>query len=170
MTTPQQIPSQVLGYVRQSQQAADQFANLMTGTWAGAARQADRGGPDGAVLPSPSEFVDQMFDFWVQLLEMQRGFVLSGIHALVPSVPAPEQFARPEPSRARSITDGTTSGAVVSPALSSTTAARTADSTADEHISSAAVDAITTAAAITAEKTATVEKRSEERRVGTECL
>ena len=162
MTTPQQMQSQVLGYVKQSQQVASQLANTMTGTWAGATGRADRGDRHGDVLPGPAEFVDQMFDFWVQLLEAQRGFVLNGVSALVPSVPALEQVVRSTPSKAR---PHTTSGhaPVVSPAPSSTTAARTADSTADEHISGAAADAITTAAAITAGKTATITKTPAEK-------
>lgn len=159
MTTPQQqMQSQVLGYVRQSNQVASQLADIMTETWSSGALPAGPGGPQGDVLPRPAEFVDRMFDFWLQMLETQRSFVLSGINALVPNVPAPGQVVRPAPSRARSITDETTSGSVVSPAPSSTAAARTADSTADEHISGAAADAIVTAAAVTANKTATVKE------------
>ena len=155
MTTPQQMQSQVLGYVKQGQQVASQLAHTMSDTWAGASRPARRSGTHGTVLPGPAEFVDQMFDFWLQLLEVQRGFVLNGVDALVPSVSATE-VVRPTASKVRSIAHGPTSGAVVSPAPSSTPAARTADSTADEHISGAAADAITKAAEITAEKTTTI--------------
>ena len=158
MTTPQQMQSQVLSYMKQGQQVASQLANTMTGTWASASRSAHGGSTHGDVLPGPAEFVDRMFDFWLQLLETQRSLVLSGVNALVPSVPASAPVASPTPSKARSITDKTTSAPVVSPAPSSTTAARTADSTANERIGAAAADAIATAAAITADKTATIEK------------
>lgn len=115
-------------------------------------------------MPSPAEFVDRTFDFWLQLLEAQRGFALSWVNAFVPSLPAIGQVVGPNAWKAPAIADVTPSRAAVSSAPSLTTAARTADSTADEHISGAAADAVAKAADSTAKKTSIAKKTSTARK------
>lgn len=147
MTTPQQMQGHVPDYMKQGQQAAIQVATTMTKTWGGGLGAAGTGGAPGGLLPGPAEFVDQVFDFWVQLLEAQRAFAHSWLDAV-----APRRLAT-GPLDMSAWTAPATSKATVSSTPASSIPARTAGSTADEHASAAASDAVARAAGKTAGKT-----------------
>jgi hypothetical protein len=143
MRTPQQVQSQVLDYMSQGRQAALQLADTMTTTW---------GGGSGAVAGAP--FPDQVFDFWVQLLETQRALAHSWLAAVTAGGLAAEPLVDVSPGTApvtpRTPATPTTPG---SSTTASSTPARTAASTADEKVSAAASDAVARAAGLTAAKT-----------------
>jgi hypothetical protein len=143
MTTPQQLQSQVLGYVKQGQQAALQLATSVTRTWGGGSGPAGSGGASEGLFPDPAQIVDQVVDFWVQLLEAQRALAHSWIAAVAPGGPTAGPLVDMSAWTAPSTPNTTASSAP----------ARTAASTPDEHVSAAASDAIARAAAVTAAKT-----------------
>jgi hypothetical protein len=149
MRTPQQVQSQVLDYMSQGRQAALQLADTMTTTWGGGS-----GAVAGAPFPDASDVVDQVFDFWVQLLETQRALAHSWLAAVTAGGLAAEPLVDVSPGTApvtpRTPATPTTPG---SSTTASSTPARTAASTADEKVSAAASDAVARAAGLTAAKT-----------------
>jgi hypothetical protein len=94
-----------------------------------------------------------VFDFWVQLLETQRGLAHSWLAAAtsggLAAEPLVEVSARTAPASPRAPGSSTTGSSTTA----SSTPARTAASTADEKVSAAASDAVARAAGLTAAKT-----------------
>jgi hypothetical protein len=148
MTSPQQMQSQVLDYMKQGQQAALDAVTLMTTIWGGGSAKSGAGGGPGGLLTGPAEFIDQVFDFWVQLLEAQRTFAHSWLDAVAPNGlaigPLVDVSAWTAPATPKTPTSST-------PATS--TPASTAGLPADEQVSAAASDAVAQAAGLTAAKT-----------------